>query len=68
MLVRLTGNNVVLPSDLLAKIRLPNGAKGSLADLETGDAVAISGVVNKRLDEVTSAYQLRITNLPRKKP
>jgi phospholipase C len=66
--VRIGSHAFIVDLARSTKILLPNGAKGSLADLETGDTVAITGLVNQRLEEVTSAYQLRITNVPRKKP
>lgn len=50
------------------KITRPNGTRGSLADLAAGDTVSITGILNKRLDEVTTARQLHITVVPRKKP
>jgi hypothetical protein len=47
---------------------LPNGSRGSFADLQAGDTISIDGVVNKRLAEVTTVDQIHITIVPRKKP
>jgi hypothetical protein len=44
-------------------IRAENGKRGTIADLDTGVGVSIYGVLNSRLDEVTTAYELRIVTL-----
>jgi phospholipase C len=48
---------------------IKNGKKGTIADLQTGDLVDVTGVHNTRLDEITSAYTIKVTpQLKRPKP
>jgi hypothetical protein len=44
-------------------IRLANGKHGSIAALSAGVGVKITGVRNTRLDEVTTAYEIRVVSL-----
>jgi hypothetical protein len=46
------------------RVFLRNGHKGSIQDLNTGTGVAITGVLNKRLDEITTVSSIRIVALP----
>jgi len=45
-------------------IRLASGSKGSIADLDTGASVIVSGVENKRLDEITTTDMIQLYNPP----
>jgi phospholipase C len=49
-------------------ITIGKSAKGSIADLEPGDSVEITGVLNTRLDEITTAREIRVVQQPRKPP
>ena len=42
------------------QITLKNGKKGTLSDLQPGVQVQLTGVRDKRLDEVTSVSSVRI--------
>ncbi|HEX8917240.1 MAG TPA: alkaline phosphatase family protein, partial [Chloroflexota bacterium] len=44
------------------RVTLKNGKRGSLSDLASGETVTITGILNSRLDEITSAYSIRLTN------
>lgn len=46
------------------RITLPSGRKGTFADLGTGNSVQVTGILNKRLQEVTTAYQIKVTKIP----
>ncbi|MBV9282133.1 MAG: hypothetical protein JOZ41_18795 [Chloroflexi bacterium] len=50
------------------RIVLPNGSRGNLTNLTTGVTLDLTGVVNRRLDEMTTVYQIKITHLPRGNP
>ncbi|MDQ2742371.1 MAG: hypothetical protein M3Z66_08755 [Chloroflexota bacterium] len=45
------------------RIYLANSKRGSIADLATGVSVAVSGVENTRLSEITRTYAVRIFSL-----
>ncbi|GAC1445768.1 MAG: hypothetical protein NVSMB52_08220 [Chloroflexota bacterium] len=49
-------------------IVLSNGTAGTFVDLQTGDEVLVTGVLNSRVDEVTEATTVKITNTSRGKP
>jgi phospholipase C len=46
-------------------IYLANGRKGSVADLNTGAGVNITGILNIRLKEVVAARSIRVSAVPR---
>lgn len=50
------------------QIKLGKHASGSVADLEAGDAVKVTGVRNTRLGEITTASTIRVGPTPRRKP
>ena len=50
------------------RIVLPNGHRGAIADLNAGDPVQVTGILNSRLDEVTTAFTIRRTATERHKP
>jgi hypothetical protein len=66
--VRLGDRPVLVDISRSTRIELPTGKPGTLADLQTGNSVTITGVRNKRLDEVTTTSLIRLTEVPRKKP
>ncbi len=47
---------------------LPNGKKATIADVATGDTVKITGLRNTRLDEVSDATVIQLTQRPRAEP
>jgi phospholipase C len=50
------------------RITLPNGKKGSIADLSAGDRVKVRGILNTRLNELTTTLSIQRTNEPRSRP
>jgi hypothetical protein len=46
----------------------PDGKKGAIGDLDTGDTVEVSGVQNMRLDEITTTTLIREISSPRVQP
>jgi hypothetical protein len=54
--------------DLRSKTQIligTKGKKGTVADLLSGDTVQITGVLNARLTEITTARLIRVTQQPR---
>ncbi len=39
-------------------IRLPQHKRGTVSDLDTGDRISVTGILNKRVSEVTTAYEI----------
>jgi phospholipase C len=66
--VRLGKRSVIVDLLKSTRIRLPDGKPGTVADLQTGNTVAVTGILNRRLGEVTTANLLQLTEVPRKKP
>jgi hypothetical protein len=66
--VRFGSQSVLLNVSKQTRILLPNGHRGTFANLESGDTISVVGARNQRLDEVTATREIRITNLPRQKP
>lgn len=48
-------------------IVLPNGKRGTRVDLLSGDVVNVTGILNTRLNQVTTVYGIKITKSPRSK-
>jgi hypothetical protein len=63
--VRFPKRTMLVDVDPGAQITLPNGKKGGLSDLRPGTQIQVTGVHNKRLDEVTSTHSVRILHLGR---
>jgi len=49
-------------------ITLPGGGKGRLTDLSGGVIVDVTGIVNRRLQEITSVYGVKIRKVPQGNP
>jgi hypothetical protein len=58
--VRFGSHTFLVDLDPSARITLKNGKKGSLADLQPGVRIQVTGVRDKRLDEITSTSSLHI--------
>jgi hypothetical protein len=59
--VRFSGRTVVVDLSRATRIVLSTGQSGTVADLSTGDTVSVEGVLNTRLDEVTTASRIQVT-------
>jgi phospholipase C len=62
IVVRFGPQSLIVDLDKTTLIQLPDGSKGSIADLSTGKTVEIVGIHNKRLDEITRAYRIKIVS------
>jgi len=50
------------------RITLPNGAKGSIADVTAGTTIEAMGVVNRRLGEMARTYAIKIRKIQQGNP
>jgi len=62
--VRSGNQTLVIDLSPSVPIRLPGGKKGSTSDLGAGVSLDLTGVLNRRLDEVTTVYNIQVTRLP----
>jgi phospholipase C len=58
--VRFGKRTMLVDVDPGTQITLQNGKKGGMSNLQPGAQIQLTGVHNSRLDEVTSAYTVRI--------
>jgi phospholipase C len=60
MEVQFGKNTYIVDLSSNVSIILPNHKEGTVADLDTGDTVQVTGVLNTRLDEVTRAIRIKL--------
>jgi phospholipase C len=66
--VRFGARTLVVDLKASIAIRLVHGQKGSIADLDSGARVYITGTLNTRLKEVVAARSIRVAAIPRVRP
>jgi hypothetical protein len=62
--VRFGNKTVLVDIGKSTRIELSDGQPGTAADLATGVGVEVSGIENKRLEEVTTATTIRVVPVP----
>jgi hypothetical protein len=66
IVVQFAAKTYIIDLDKSTRIQLSQRKSGSVADLSTGDTVEVVGVLNTRLDEITSATSIRVVGSLRK--
>jgi hypothetical protein len=66
--IRFGSQLVLLTVGKSTRIIMPDGRRGSFADLNSGDTVTVTGAKNTRLGDITATKEIKITALPREKP
>ena len=62
--VQFGNSTFVVNIDKATRIRRSDGSAGSFQDLAAGEGVEVTGVENKRLDEITTATKIDLVDLP----
>jgi phospholipase C len=57
--------SVVVPLGKRTRIERTNGKPGSVGELDTGDTIQVTGVLNQRLDEIVSSSRIKLLHAPR---
>jgi phospholipase C len=63
--IRVHGATVFVDISPRTRIIAADGRRGSFADLATADTVEVNGIRNSRLNEVTTAYSIKVVSEPR---
>ncbi|GAC1633723.1 MAG: hypothetical protein NVS4B2_19760 [Chloroflexota bacterium] len=66
--IRFGKQTLVVDLEPSTPITLPGGGKGRLTDLSGGVIVDVTGIVNRRLQEITSVYSVKIRKVPQGNP
>jgi phospholipase C len=66
--VRFGSQTYLVDLEASTKIVIAKNKSGSIADLLAGDSVQVTGVLNTRLVEITTAREIRVVQQPRKRP
>jgi hypothetical protein len=67
LVVQFGSQTVFLTVSKSTRILLPDGRRGTFADLNSGDTVSVTGARNTRLGDITATREIKITALPREK-
>lgn len=63
--VEFGSHSYVMDANRLTRVIRRDGHRGTLTDLDTGDTIRITGIENRRLQEITTTIEIREVNVPR---
>jgi hypothetical protein len=63
--VRFGRTSLLATINAATQIRLPNGKPASIGEIDTGDTVEVTGVLDRRLDEIIRTIRIKLIKAPR---
>ncbi len=57
--------SVVVPLGKRTRIERTNGKQGSVGELDAGDTIQVTGILNRRLDAIVSSSRIKLLHAPR---